>query len=266
LGLVTLIALACLATLVGLLCLVAITALGLRPRRRLALLALTRLIAIALVTLLSLTLLALTGRLIAIALVTLLGLALLALSGRLIPITLVLLSLALFPPFLAVRLARLAAPLIRLAALLPRSILRSALALLTLTLLALIRCSLATCLISLSLALGLGLGPLMFLRPWLSFLVCLAGLVPLRLPMLLRGGGALRVVVLSAGVVNRATKLLPFELNSHAWSALSRLFPELVDAQTWRLWTLLWIMTKLALFADQSFEPLAPDNGCLAKV
>ena len=176
-GLVTLIALACLATLVGLICLVAITPLGLRPRRRLTLLTLTRLIAIALVTLL--------------------GLALLALSGRLIPITLVLLSLALFPPFLAVRLAGLAALLIRLAALLPRSILRSALALLTLTLLALIRCSLATCLISLSLALGLG--PLMFLRPWSSFLVCLAGLVPLRLPMLLRGGSALRVVVLSAG-------------------------------------------------------------------
>jgi hypothetical protein len=160
LGLVTLIAPACLATLVGLICLVAITALGLRPRRRL-------------------TLLALTGRLTAIALVTLLGLALLALSGRLIPIALVLLSLALFPPFLAVRLGGLAALLIRLAALLPRSILRSALALPRLTLLALIRCSLATCLISPSLALGLG--PLMFL-----------------LPMLLRGGGALRVVVLSA--------------------------------------------------------------------
>jgi hypothetical protein len=97
LGLVTLLALTCLAALVRLICPVAITALGLRPRRRL-------------------TLLALTGRLIAIALVTLLSLALLALSGRLIPIALVLLSLALFPPFLAVRLAGLAALLIRLAA------------------------------------------------------------------------------------------------------------------------------------------------------
>jgi hypothetical protein len=164
----------------ALICLVAITALGLRLRRRLTLLALPgRLIAITLVTLLGLTLLALPGG----------GLTLLALSGGLIPIALILLSLALFPPFLAGS----AALLIRLAPLLPRSILRALLALLSLTLLALIRRSLARCLISLSLALG----ALMLLSAWLSFLLArLAGLIPLRLPMILRG--SLRVVVLGA--------------------------------------------------------------------
>lgn len=180
-GLVALGALARLIALGAPICLVAITALGLRLRRRLTLLALAgRLIAITLVTLLGptlLALLALSGG----------GLTLLALSGGLIPIALILLSLALFPPFLAGS----AALLIRLAPLLPRSILRALLALLSLTLLALIRRSLARCLISLSLALG----ALMLLSAWLSFLLArLAGLIPLRLPMLLRG--SLRVVVL----------------------------------------------------------------------
>jgi hypothetical protein len=83
-----------LVTFIALVCLIAFTLSGLRPRRRLALLALT-------------------SRLIAIALITLLSLTLLALSGRLSPVALALLGLALFPPL------SLTALLIRLAALLP---------------------------------------------------------------------------------------------------------------------------------------------------
>jgi hypothetical protein len=69
-----------------------------------------------------------------------------------------------------------------------------------------------------------------------------------------RGSGRGKLLPSLPRPVIRATELLPFELNSHAWSALSRRFSELVDAQAWRPWTLLWIMTKLALFADQSLS------------